>query len=71
MYNDRLADITKAAYNSNDVEELLIARRESQQILDEISYRLNNILENFEGTLGEAIRLGLVKPAFSMPKRRR
>jgi hypothetical protein len=48
-----------------DLEKILSDRMDAQNMLREATYELERVLEDFDGTVMEAIRLGLVKPNFA------
>ena len=51
-----------------DIKELLNKRQDLKMELREVEHELINVVENFEGTLNEAVRLGLVKFNFTVPQ---
>lgn len=51
----------------SDVQQLLNGRREAQSMLRDAERQLTNILINFDGTLLDALKAGLVKPNFPTP----
>ena len=47
------------------IEELLQSREEAKMILQEFDHALWTVIENFDGTLLEALQLGLVRLNFA------
>lgn len=50
-----------------DIKQLIRDRRDAQIQLQDIESQLTSALQSFEGTLLEAIAIGLVRPNFPTP----
>ena len=52
---------------SEELRDLMNKRTELQHELNRVNGQLVHMLESFEGTVAEAVNMGLVRPNFAVP----
>lgn len=68
MIEEKIA-LLRESLQDKSINNLLHARREAINLVKETEFYLNEILDDFDGTVQEAINLGLVKANFPQRKR--